>query len=221
MINRHRPRRAWTLGVVYFAGCWLVAAATGALGTLGSGFWLGDADPRDTGFWLLTGATAIAAFVGYWIIWPLGTDTHGRPFRQAAVGFGVLHGVSEGLLYLSAWLVVFRRFGATATTVATTLVVIAVFNAMWRTWWWDVWVTPVHNIPAWNARKIVAVHIPVLLLALIHVTLYRSRTLFVGFETIALVGSAIYMRFPSPRDRTVIHEGDGTVHTTGGWEEPR
>ena len=84
--------------------------------------------------------------------------------------------------------------------IARTFQNIALFNGLWRSFVWDVWVTPEHNDPDWNLRKIVFVHLPVLLLVLTHLSLYQDVALFLGFETVALVGSAFFMRMPWPID---------------------
>ncbi len=83
---------------------------------------------------------------------------------------------------------------------------IATFNTLWRTLLWDVWVTPEHNIQEWNLRKVLWVHAPVLLLVLGHLAVYERAMLFVVFETIALTGSAVRMRFPSPRSHASADE---------------
>ncbi len=127
----------------------------------------------------------------------------GRPLTPAAIVFGLLHGVSEGALYLSLWVQLPASLDR-ATAVGVAFGVIAMFNTVWRTLWWDVWITPEHNIAEWNVRKVLWVHVPVLLLVLGHLAAYERAALFIVFETIALTGSAVHMRFPAPSLRTIV-----------------
>ncbi len=200
MRNHHRPLRAWTIGFLYFTMCWLVAYQAGAVELLEAGI-SSSSGEVDSGFWALTSFCLVGAFVGYWVIWPLGTRTHGRRSRPAAaVTFGVIHGASEGSLYIAFWLVISDRISHPVGAVAATVLAIALFNSLWRSFVWDVWVTPEHNDPDWNLRKILFVHLPVLMLVLTHLSLYQDAILFLGFETVALVGSALFMRMPWPTD---------------------
>lgn len=191
------PNRSWVLGFVYFAACWIVAVLSGAVRFVGDGPWI-DAD----GGFVLVGLGAIgAAIVGYWAVWPRGTETHGRPLRPvAATVFGIVHGVSEGLLYLVIWIGVGSIAASNWARVGGAVAAIAAYNGLWRTFVWDVWVTPLHNVADWNLRKIVFVHLPVLTLALTHLALFESGFVFLAVQIVALVGSAIFMHFPAPRD---------------------
>lgn len=192
--NRHEPLRAWLIGGAYFVACWLVAGLAGVLDESLAG------DVGGIGFWLLTLGALPVAYVAYWVVWPLGTYTADRSARPVAASlFGVVHGLSEGILYVAIWLVIDREFEAGSLVVVLSLAAIAVYNGLWRTFVWDVWVTPPHNIEAWNLRKIAFVHVPVLALGLSHLTLYRSVAVFLAIEVIALVGAAVHMRFPAPR----------------------
>lgn len=196
-MNGGRPNRSWVLGFIYFALCWIVAVLSGAVHFVGDGPWI-DAD----GGFLLVGLGALgAAGVGYWAVWPRGTETHGRPFRPAAATiFGTVHGVSEGLLYLAIWIGVGTITASNWGRVGAAVAAIAAYNGIWRSFVWDVWVTPLHNVAGWNLRKIVFVHLPVLTLAFTHLTLFESGFVFLAVQIVALVGSAIFMHFPAPRD---------------------
>jgi hypothetical protein len=192
--------RSWVLALAYFALCWAAAAISGVLELLRDDPFGPGQDARDPWFWLAT--LTVAGFIAraYWVVWPRGTTTESRaPDRLSSFVFGMLNGVSEGLLYLSAWHLVVDAWGRSVGTFLALLVLVAGFNATWRTLVWDVWVTPIHNIAEWNTRKIARVHAPALFLALGHLMIYEAAVHFVLFETIALTGSAVFMRFPSPR----------------------
>ena len=148
---------------MYFVACWTVAGVSGAL----DGALLGDSD---SGWSLVLGLVALGvAYVGYWVVWPMGSFTADRELHPAAAAaFGVLHGVSEGALYVAIWFVLDREIDDRVATVVASLLAVAAFNGIWRTFVWDVWVTPPHNVEAWNLRKVAFVHVPVLTLALVH-----------------------------------------------------
>lgn len=194
--NRHRPIRSWTLALLYFVACWLVAFAVGTTEMLGDPFGDRAGEPW---FWLLGFAALATAGVGYWVVWPMGTHTSDRVPRPVAdVAFGVMHGLSEGMLYLTMWSAIDDRAPSGSTSVVLTLAAVATFNGVWRTFVWDVWVTPPHNVASWNARKVLFVHLPVLALAVVHLTLYESVALFLAVQVVALVGATVHMRYSSP-----------------------
>lgn len=188
--------RAWSLGLAFFAACWIVAGLAGVSDLLDEPLGHGPVDRAFVALWVVALAAAV---VGYWVIWPMGTHTEGRPLRVIAAGvFGVLHGISEGILYVVMWLGIERWVNDPAAVVAATVTVIGVFNGSWRTFVWDVWVTPPHNIESWNARKVLFVHLPVVTLAVVHLTAFGSVAVFLSIQVVALTGAAVHMRFPSP-----------------------
>lgn len=198
--NRYRPRRSWSFAIGYSATCWLVAALAGTLQLLGDQP-LGPGDEASTvSFWAATGAVAILILIGYWVIWPIGTTTQSRkPHRVSSAIFGVIYGTSEGVLYVTAWHLTVSAWGSSLTTLLFLFLVIAGYNATWRNLVWDVWVMPVHNLVEWNTRKILWVHAPALLAGLSHLMIFEAPAVFIGFQTIALLGSAVHTRFPPPR----------------------
>lgn len=196
-MSDYSPSRAWQRAAVYFAACWLIAAATGTLPRV----WRwppATADQlRDPRWLAFTALCLVIIVVGYGVIWPLGTATHGRPLVWAAVlPFGVLWGLSEGQLFAAVWSAAFARWGASVWTVAVAFLVLAAFIGLWHQFYWDVAVAPLHNIEVWNARKVLLVHTPNLIATLTWLTLYRNGALFVLLQTLALLLSTIFMRFP-------------------------
>jgi hypothetical protein len=197
--GRFAPRRSWTVAGVYFAACWVAAASSGALDVITGRAVVTSDQSAGPGFWAMTVLVGATVVVGYWVVWPRGTHWGGRrPHRVSSIVFWVAYGLSEGLLYLSVWVVVADRLGRSAWTVVAVFGVVTTFNAVWRALVWDVWVTPEHNVAEWNFRKVLWVHAPVLVLAVTHVTLYEHGLLFVAFETVALLGATVHMRMPPP-----------------------
>jgi hypothetical protein len=77
-----------------------------------------------------------------------------------------------------------------------TLVVIAVYNLNYQSGWWDIHVSPPHNIRAWNNRKVLGSHNPFMLATLAHLILFGDIALFTLFYAAALAASSIAMHFP-------------------------
>ncbi len=194
----HLPHRAWLIAFGYFLVCWAVAWVTGALDRVLDGPLIGEGQTGEAG-WLFWGALSlIVVIVGYWYVWPMGTFTNGRPRTIWTWVFGILWGVSEGLLLLSVQTLVDGWFDAVWVVVAVTFVVLATYIGLWHAQFWDWEVAPSHNIEAWNVPKVLLVHTPNLIVTTTFLTLYDNAALFVALQTIALVGSAVAMRFPAP-----------------------
>lgn len=196
-LNEYDVRLAWLRAGMYFCACFLASWATGVLHTLLHTPLFTMAQAQDTGWLGLTAACVLVEIVGYWIIWPMGTFTLDRERNvpvQAAFGF--MWGIAEAQLFLTFWALV-EMFGMSTT--ATALVafgVISTFQGMWHALYWDIHVAPEHNIPEWNKWKVLCAHVPNLMITLTYLTLHGNAALFVGFQTLSLVGSTIFMRFP-------------------------
>ena len=87
------------------------------------------------------------------------------------------------------------QFAAPLTALAT-LVIFAVYNLNYQLGWWDIHVSPPHNIRAWNNRKVIGAHNPFLLATLTHFVLFANVGLFTLFYAAAMAASAVAMRFP-------------------------
>lgn len=201
--STYSPRNAWRLAFVVFAVYWLGAAAVEGTVEHGPLDLLASSLPAQWTSDLMFLATAAAMFVvvgiGYWVIWPLGTETHGRSLNvPAAGGFGVAWGASEGTLYLTLFALVAAATSLRWVQMAVVFIILSGFKAVWHTRFWDIYVSPVHNIEAWNLRKVLFVHTPNLLVSLTFLTVYGVGWLFVAAQVVALVGSTLAMHFPSP-----------------------
>jgi hypothetical protein len=149
-------------------------------------------------------AALIVSFVGYWIIWPMGTVTAGRALHTGwAASFGVVWGVSEGALLVAFWTVVDDLVAPDWLAVTICFLLFGGLSAVWHERYWDVKVAPPHNIPEWDRVKIAFVHSPFLLVVLVHLARYGQGRVAVSAYAIALVGASIAMRFPPPIDRPI------------------
>jgi len=196
------PNRAWSIALSYFAVCWALAAATNVAGTLTtrSPFGVGGLDETRFVLWGL--ACVAVEIIAYGVIWPMGTLTHGRPRRIGwQLGFGLLWGISEAQLFLSIW-DVSERFvpGSRWIGGLVAFTLISAFTGIWHDKFWDIHVAPEHNIIEWNARKVFCCHIPNLVITLTFLAVYRAPGLFVIFQTVSLMLSVWFMRFPAPDD---------------------
>ncbi|MGI9665798.1 MAG: hypothetical protein ACR2N2_01685 [Acidimicrobiia bacterium] len=216
----YSPRRAWRIAGVAFVSWWLLAIVVGLVASVNPidiAFTVGKvpAEGNDQVVWwvLVAGMFAIAVG-GYWILWPIGTRTYGRPLhRWWCVGFGSVWGVSEALLYVTIWSVIRSLTDVDWLVVAISFIAIAAFTGTWHEFFWDRYVSPIHNIPEWNLRKVLLIHTPNLIVSLTFLTLYESGLLFVAAQVIALVGSTLFMRFPSPFDPDTNIDGSPLAAT--------
>lgn len=200
--DRYVAAQAWRRALVYFAVCWIVSAATGTLGRLLRGPVVDH--PADAAFWWSTAGCTTLILVAYWVIWPIGTLTHGRRFQPAwHLAFGLLWGLSEGQLFLSVHTLATRLVDNRWAAAGIAFVVIAAFLGVWHDRYWDRFVAPEHNIVEWNGLKVLCCHVPNLVATLSYLTVFRAPLPFVLLQTLALVGSTLYMRFPAPGDGAV------------------
>ena len=191
-------RLAWHRALLYFCGCLLVSRASGVLGHVLHDPIVRAGQRSDQGWVALTALAVIVIVIAYGYVWPIGTRSHGRPLHlPVALGFGLAWGFCEGQLFASFWWmadrVITQRF--IATLVAYGL--IAAWSRNWHLRYWDVHVAPLHNIDAWNTRKVLFAHTPNLIVTLTHLALYRNVAMFVAFQTLGLTISTVVMRFPA------------------------
>ena len=146
--------------------------------------------------------------VGYWVVWARGTRPHGRRIAWPETPlFGLAWGVSEGLLMASVWVVATRVWRALvgdgglsdALVLITVIVVLSAWIALWHALYWDINVSPEHNIIEWNTIKVAVVHTPNVVVSTAWLTAWENLGLFVLVQTIALLGSSMTMPFPTFR----------------------
>ena len=195
--NVHSPPLAWLRAGLYFSVVLVISWATGVLRVLVHEPCVPPgalADPLWQGLTLLWFAALVW---GYAWLWPRGTLTYGRKLYLGSQSlFGLCWGFTSGQLTLAMWAVV-EEFGfARWVTALIVFFLLSGYGQIYQSGWWDIHVSPPHNIRATNARKVLAGHMPFLLIALTHFSVFGNALVFVGFHAIALACSAVAMRFP-------------------------
>ena len=195
--NTYDPRSAWLRAVIYFVICFAIAHFTGALALVLSQP-LASADNLHDVRWVLFTLLCIAVEVwGYVYLWPRGTLTHGRQLYWSVVlTFGLLWGLSEGLLFLSVFVLTSQWIASKLLVWIISFSVISTFLGLWHQFYWDIYVAPEHNILEWNIKKVLYAHIPNIVITLTYLSLYGNAGIFVLCQTFALVASTYFMRFP-------------------------
>lgn len=193
----HSPPLAWLRGGMFFCCALVFSAIAGVLPVLLSAPVATAAQLADPLWWALT-ALALAALVwGYVIWWPRGTLTHGRPlYLVPALLFGLAWGACSAQVLLSFYAVVEGLGLARGWTALIVVFVFSGYSQLYQSGWWDIHVSPPHNIRAWNARKVLFGHLPFLAVTLGHFTLFGNVAIFVLLHALAIACSAVAMRFP-------------------------
>jgi hypothetical protein len=170
--NVYSPRLAWMRALLYFSVILVISWTTGVLKVLVHAPFVQSGDLANSVWLVLTGVWLLALVWGYGYWWPRGTLT------------------------LVLWAVIeefgFARWG----TALLVFFVLAGYGQIYQSGWWDIHVSPPHNIRATNAKKVLFGHMPFLCIALAHFTLFGNVFLFVAFHAAALACSAVAMRFP-------------------------
>ncbi len=195
--GRYSPRLAWLRAGICFSLVGVLAASSGALEMV-----LGQPLVRpgqfDNPAWLALSLLALTVIlVGYGLIWPRGTFTDGRRRHvPTLLLYGSLWGLSQGLLFLSLWLLVARLAPGPWSTALGGYLLIGAFQGLWHRYFWDIQVSPPHNYSEWNGRKVLLAHTPNLVVCLVHMALFGNAGLFVLLQALALLLSTWAMRFP-------------------------
>ena len=200
--NVYSASGAWVRACVYFALCLLASAYFGVLQRLFSEAVVTSSQLADPAWQVLTLAVSAQVVFGYFYFWPRGTVTHGRPRRLlAGTALGLLWGFCQGQLMLVTFDLIARAGLGPVASAGLMFVAWSVWAAIWQSRYWDVHIAPPHNIAAWNLRKVLAAHVPFLLLSVVHYALFANTLLFVAWQVVALTASALVMRFPAPGDK--------------------
>jgi len=192
----YNPRLAWIRAAVYFTACFAIAYFSGAMQLVLSHPLVTAENLRDAR-WIVFTLLCIAIEIwAYVFLWPRGTLTHGRQLYWSVVlTFGVVWGLSEGLLFLSVFILISKVFASKFVIWLVSFLVIGIFIGLWHQFYWDIYVAPEHNIPEWNAKKVLFGHMPNIMITLAYLTFYESAGLFVLFQAFALIASTHFMRF--------------------------
>jgi len=90
-----------------------------------------------------------------------------------------------------------EQFGFPGIVNALLLVgVLSVYNLNYQVGWWDIYVSPMHNIRATNNGKVALAHQPFLIATLTLLVMYGDAGMYVLLSGFALASSSIAMRFP-------------------------
>ena len=193
----HSPPLAWLRGGIYLCAMLLFGAATGVIETVFSIPFVTRSQLEDPA-WL--GMTLLCFGITFWaygVWWPRGTVTHGRKaYPLASAAFGMLWGTAASQLQLGLFST-FQFFGlGRGAAAATVYVFFALFTSWFQLFWWDIRVSPPHNVRAWNTKKVLFAHNPFLIATLVHFAWFGNAALFWLFQALALTCAAIAMRFP-------------------------
>ncbi|GMH65746.1 hypothetical protein TrRE_jg8856 [Triparma retinervis] len=197
--HRYDAHKAWVSAGAFFSVCFVISWATGVLdATFFHPTWPNSVD---NSFIVFTAASFATVVIGYWIIWPIGTVGYGRRWGWHCVLFGLVDGLAESMLFLCIWSVVellaLPRWGVGLIT----FFLQGGFKANWDQKYWNIYVAPAHNIEEWNKWKVLFVHIPNVFVTFSYFITFGNATLYCATQTLALVGSTSFMRFPSPSSK--------------------
>jgi hypothetical protein len=209
--GHYSPRLAWLRAALYFCFATLLAWISGVLHTLLHEAPVTAQQLRNPTWQVLASLTLAQLVFGYAILWPRGTVTYGRPRRIAlAIAFGTMWGLAQGQLVLCLYAGVSRLVPGPWWTIAVMLLLTSAFIGNWHSRYWDIHVSPDHNVREWNLRKVLFAHTPFLVLSLTFLVLYRNALLFVLAQAAALACAAVAMHFPAPWDApTPQHRPEG------------
>jgi hypothetical protein len=203
-MTAYSPRLAWLRATVYFAACLAASAGLGVFQRVLESPAMLSSQLADPQWWIATSVVTAYTVFAYLYFWPLGTVAHGRPRRiLAGAVFGLLWGFCQGQLMLVVFELLARRGLPIAATVGLTFLAWSAFAALWQSRYWDIKVSPEHNIESWNLRKVLVAHMPFLLLCLAHYATYGNTRLFLAWQILALTASSLAMRFPAPTDEPI------------------
>lgn len=193
----YRADLAWLRAGIFFCSCFIIAWFLGVFQTLVNTSLISSENLNNPVWHIYTIACILVEIIAYFVIWSKGTLTHGRPLVLAAIiPFGLLWGISQGIVFLSFWALLELFVTSKLILVILTFIACSTFQGLWHSQYWDIYVSPEHNIPEWNIKKVLFAHIPNLLITLPYLAIYGNAGLFVLFQTIALLGSAYFMHFP-------------------------
>ena len=92
---------------------------------------------------------------------------------------------------------VIEQFGFPGIVNALLLVaVLSVYNLNYQVGWWDIFVSPRHNLRATNNGKVLLSHQPFLIATLTLLVMYGDAGMYLLLSIFALACSAVAMKFP-------------------------
>ena len=193
----HSPRMAWIRGGLYFCFVIVFSWATGVFKAVFRSP-LATAEQLRDPVWIAFAFICFAVFAwGYLYWWPRGTLTHGRKlYFVPALIFGLTWGACGGLFILSLLSILEVFQWPRLVTAIVLLIPVAVYNLNFQSGWWDIHVSPPHNIRAWNNKKVLFAHQPFLIVTFGYLFTYGNLGIYVLLNALAIGASAVAMHFP-------------------------
>ena len=193
----YSPKLAWIRAWIYYCFVIVFSWVAGALGVVLERPLIPAGRFEDTTWLVVVSVCWLVAIWAYVYWWPRGTLVHGRKlYLIPTVVHGLLWGACAGLLYLSIYAMT-EQFGFPGIVNALILVaILTAYNLNYQVGWWDIFVSPPHNIRATNNGKVALAHQPFLIATLTLLVMYGDAGMFVLLSAFALTCSAIAMRFP-------------------------
>lgn len=195
--NVYSPPLAWMRAGLYFCAVLFVSWLAGVLQVVLDAPPVTAAQLPDPVWISLTALCGAAMIWGYVLWWPRGTLTYAR--RRCLVvqiPFGLVWGACSAQVPLVLWAVV-EEFGFSRWwNAALVLFLLSGYSQIYQSGWWDIHVSPPHNVRTWNAKKVLFGHMPFLLALLAHFALFGNAAFFTLLYAGAIACSAVAMRFP-------------------------
>ena len=198
------PAASWLRAGVLFCLFFLISWAAGTLEMVLSSPIATPDQLSDQKWWMWVIGLIVLILIAYWGIWARYTIRFDRKLDLIPqVIFGLLWGLSFGQVFLSFWRIVVRLVPDWAVWPQWLLTY--VFISLWQ-WllmdmYWDVYISPEHDSPKSIKLKVPLTHIPNVTFCLIFFAMYQNYAIFIGLQTLALVGASIHMRMPAPWSR--------------------
>ena len=200
-VSEFIPWAAWLRAGILFCFFYLVSWATGTMDAILSSPVATSAQLADRRWWLWVSGLMVFILFAYWVIWARYTIRFDRKidlFPQ--ILYGLLWGTALGQMLLTIWRI--ATMIGDSWRVWQQWLLAYVFIGIWQ-WllmdmYWDVYISPEHDSPKSIKIKTMVTHIPNVTLCLIFVAIYGNYAIFVGLQTLALVGCSINMRMPAP-----------------------
>jgi hypothetical protein len=227
LIIEYVPLLAWNRAINFFCITILFAYPTGLLRDILKNPIITKDQTSSSGWIFMTAFCSLFMFIFYWIVWPRWTLTFERRFHIIpCVSFALLEGIGNALIivnvyYICEFLIKFPNWG----TYIVTWSLVGFWQGTFGTYYWNLYVLPEHDTPDSLKMKTAVCHIPNLTITLTYLLKWNNLLLFICFQTFALLGCTMFMRFPSPFTTQRIHVATWTRGACGfpkaiGYKDP-
>ena len=196
--GRYIPSLAWLRAGLYCCAAVIVSWSLGVLQSLLQAPVVTAEHWRDPLWVGCTLGYILVLGIAYLVVWPRGTFTDGRRRHPVlTTAYGLAWGLCHGQVFLCFWALA-EWTGLHSFCVATIAwLLLSAYNFAYHQFFWDVHVSPPHNLAAWNQRKILFCHTPNLVLGLLWLAAWGNFGLWLLLQTGCLLASAHRMRFPA------------------------